>query len=358
MEIAPSLRALDRARVEMVWHAPKARHQAKNPGWSAGQPPTRHAASAKGSRKLKRPQTLMYSSRAWPRRFMAVLRRTWNSAAARARAIHMVSRVAPAAGAVAPGGSRGQISRATLIDAESRCAAKASPMAASGKRWVMSGRPRTAPWAIEPHGLAKLVPVDHRSQQGDLAADDPEERHGRRLVRQPGEDDAPAGPDQRQRVGHGVRRPRRLHHEVDSLAPGELLRHVGERTVGEGVRALRAQLAGQGEAPRAPAHHEHPRPPRAQHLQAEQSRACRRPPPPRSRPARGAAAPHRPRHHGERFRQEQVVVRDARAGWASSTARAPSPARRSRRRRRCRWPPAPGRGCGSPRGTGDSAPHE
>src|SRR5439155_24444192 len=33
----------------------------------------------------------MYSSSAWPRRFMTVLRRTWNSAAASARPSHMAA---------------------------------------------------------------------------------------------------------------------------------------------------------------------------------------------------------------------------------------------------------------------------
>ncbi len=75
-EISASLSAFDSASVESVWQTPKARHQAKNPGWSAGQPVRAHVTSAKGSRTVKRPQTLMYSSSAWPSRFMAVLRST------------------------------------------------------------------------------------------------------------------------------------------------------------------------------------------------------------------------------------------------------------------------------------------
>src|SRR3989441_3897674 len=103
-EMSASLSALESASVESVWQTPNARHQAKNPGWSAGQLVRSVAARANGRRKGKRPQTLMYSSRAWPNRFMAVLRRTWNSAAARARASHMAAIVSQGAGGTARGG--------------------------------------------------------------------------------------------------------------------------------------------------------------------------------------------------------------------------------------------------------------
>src|SRR3989442_7338851 len=83
--MSASLSALESASVESVWQTPNARHQVKNPGWSAGQLVRNAVARANGRRKVKRPQTLMYSSSAWPRRFMAVLRSTWDSAAARAK---------------------------------------------------------------------------------------------------------------------------------------------------------------------------------------------------------------------------------------------------------------------------------
>src|SRR2546427_4474171 len=101
--MSASLSALESASVESVWQTPNARHQVKNPGWSAGQLVRNAVASANGRRKVKRPQTLMYSSRAWPRRFMAVLRSTWNSAAASARASHMAAIVSQGAGGTAGG---------------------------------------------------------------------------------------------------------------------------------------------------------------------------------------------------------------------------------------------------------------
>src|SRR3989454_2351306 len=105
-EISASLSALESASVESVWQMPNARHQAKNSGWSAGQLVRNAVARANGRRKVKRPQTLMYSSRAWPRRFMAVLRSTWNSAAASARASHMAAIVSQGSGG--PGGAPGK----------------------------------------------------------------------------------------------------------------------------------------------------------------------------------------------------------------------------------------------------------
>ena len=88
-EICDSLSAFESASVDSVWHTPNAAHQPKKPGLSSGQPLSTQATKANGRRKVKRPQTLMYSSSAWPRRFMVVLRSTWNSAATRDRASHM-----------------------------------------------------------------------------------------------------------------------------------------------------------------------------------------------------------------------------------------------------------------------------
>src|SRR3989449_11122041 len=89
-EISDSLSAFERASVESVWQTPNTRHQPKKPGLSSGQPLTTQAMNANGRRNVKRPQTLMYSSSEWPRRFIAVLRRTWNRAAASDRRTHMV----------------------------------------------------------------------------------------------------------------------------------------------------------------------------------------------------------------------------------------------------------------------------
>src|SRR2546427_10818537 len=99
--MSASLSALESASVESVWQTRNARHQVKNPGWSAGQLVRNAVARANGRRKVKRPQTLMYSSRAWPRRFVAVLGSTWNSAAARARASHMAAIVSQGSGGTA-----------------------------------------------------------------------------------------------------------------------------------------------------------------------------------------------------------------------------------------------------------------
>src|SRR3989441_12349271 len=105
--MSASLSALESASVESVWQTPNARHQVKNPGWSAGQLVRNAVARANGRRKVKRPQTLMYSSSAWPRRFMAVLRSTWNSAAASARASHMAAIVSQGSGGTAGWGGGG-----------------------------------------------------------------------------------------------------------------------------------------------------------------------------------------------------------------------------------------------------------
>src|SRR5207244_10665167 len=89
-EICESFRAFERARGECVGQRPKSRHQTKKPGLSSGQPLATQAMKANGRRNVKRPQTLMYSSSEWPRRFIVVLRRTWNRAAASDRRSHMV----------------------------------------------------------------------------------------------------------------------------------------------------------------------------------------------------------------------------------------------------------------------------
>src|SRR2546425_1456437 len=99
--MSASLSALESASVESVGQTPNARHQVKNPGWSAGQLVRNAVARANGRRKVKRPQTLMYSSSAWPRRFMAVLRSTWNSAAASARGSQMAAIVSQGSGGTA-----------------------------------------------------------------------------------------------------------------------------------------------------------------------------------------------------------------------------------------------------------------
>ena len=68
--------AFDSAMVEMVWHAAKARQAGTKPGLIGGTPRQATMAAANGSRKVNRPQTLMYSSRLSPRRFITVLRST------------------------------------------------------------------------------------------------------------------------------------------------------------------------------------------------------------------------------------------------------------------------------------------
>src|SRR5207245_1523382 len=89
-EISEAFSALESASVEMVCDTPKTAHHVKNPGRIAGQPRTRQVPSANGRRNVNRPHTLMYSSSACPSRFIAVLRRTWKSAAASASRSHMV----------------------------------------------------------------------------------------------------------------------------------------------------------------------------------------------------------------------------------------------------------------------------
>src|ERR1700730_18900236 len=59
-----------------------------------GKPYQSTKAPANGSRKVKRPQTLMYSSSEAPRRFITVLRSTWQRAATSARRSHMAERSA------------------------------------------------------------------------------------------------------------------------------------------------------------------------------------------------------------------------------------------------------------------------
>src|SRR5262249_15883999 len=89
MEMGESLRALESAITEMIWHTPKRIHTHTKPGLISGTPCQRTKSAAKGRRNVKRPHTAMYSSSSWPRRFITVLRITWHSAAVSARASHM-----------------------------------------------------------------------------------------------------------------------------------------------------------------------------------------------------------------------------------------------------------------------------
>src|SRR5688500_13604296 len=66
------------------------------------------------------------------------------------------------------------------------------PIAMREKRLAADGA-----GAHERERFGEFVLVDHRADDGDLAADDAEERNGRRLVWQPGQHDAAARPDER-----------------------------------------------------------------------------------------------------------------------------------------------------------------
>src|SRR5262249_53011966 len=96
MEISASLSALESAIVEMVWHTAKQAHASQKPGLIGGTPFHSTKAAANGSRKVKRPHTLMYSSSESPSRFITVLRSTWQSAATSARTSHTGARLAGA----------------------------------------------------------------------------------------------------------------------------------------------------------------------------------------------------------------------------------------------------------------------
>src|SRR5262249_11175115 len=96
MEISVSLSALESAMVEMVWHTAKQAHASQKPGLIAGTPFHSTKAAANGSRKVKRPHTLMYSSSECPSRFITVLRSTWQSAAASPGTSHTGARLAGA----------------------------------------------------------------------------------------------------------------------------------------------------------------------------------------------------------------------------------------------------------------------
>src|SRR5262245_6593985 len=61
IEICESFSALDSAIVEIVWHTAKQAHAHTNPGRIGGTPCHSTNRAANGSRKVKRPQTLMYS---------------------------------------------------------------------------------------------------------------------------------------------------------------------------------------------------------------------------------------------------------------------------------------------------------
>src|SRR5260370_15364064 len=89
MEMGASLSAFDSAMVEMIWHTAKSRHAQTKPGLITGAPCQSTKSAAKGRRKVKRPQTAMYSSSSCPNRFITVLRSTWQRAAVSARASHM-----------------------------------------------------------------------------------------------------------------------------------------------------------------------------------------------------------------------------------------------------------------------------
>ena len=89
-------------------------------------------------------------------------------------------------------------------------------------------------------------------------------------MRQAGEHDAAARAHQRQRVADGLGGAGRLEHDINALAAGERARRLLERRLRHRARHLGAQLAGQREAPRRAAHHQHARAATAQDLHGEQ----------------------------------------------------------------------------------------
>src|SRR2546425_509999 len=262
-EICESFRAFESARVESVWQTPKSRHQTKKPGLSSGQPLATQAMKANGRRNVKRPQTLMYSSSEWPRRFIVVLRRTWNRAAASDRRTHMVRDPIPRP---RPGseferdldGVGVRVRRERLADA-----VEAEP--------VGDQRPGPDRAAVDkPERLGELVLIDHRARQGDLAAYDREKRHRRGLVRQPGEHDAAAGPNQLERVRDRLGRAGGLDDQIHAFAPGKPPGGVSGLALGGRVRGRGAELARKREAPSRAAHDHHPRPAGAKDLEGQE----------------------------------------------------------------------------------------
>src|SRR2546422_486262 len=177
-EICESLRAFESARVERVWQTPKSRHQTKKPGLSSGQPLATQAMKANGRRNVKRPQTLMYSSSEWPRRFIVVLRRTWNRAAASDRRSHMVRDPIPRAG---PGTQlervRDRLGRAGGLDDQIHAFAPGKPPGGvSGL--ALGGRVRDlgAELAREGEAPSRAAHDDHPRPAGakDLEGQEPE----------------------------------------------------------------------------------------------------------------------------------------------------------------------------------------
>ena len=146
-----------------------------------------------------------------------------------------------------------------------------------------------------------------------LAAHDGEERHRRRLVRQPGEHDAPARPHERQRVRHRLRacrrsrsrrrrlRARRTRGAATSSAPSATTCVAAAPSSRARAKRRDVRLTTSTRAP-AP----------AQHLQREQPERARRPRRPRVSPGRTARAGHRPHDDGERLGHQQIVVGDRR----------------------------------------------
>src|SRR3989441_8982028 len=303
-EISDSLSAFERASVESVWQTPNTRHQPKKPGLSSGQPLTTQAMNANGRRNVKRPQTLMYSSSAWPRRFIVVLRSTWNSAAARARTSHMATILSRAQSnrALRPGRAR-RATPVTMIGEGLDGQRDLDGIGASVRDERLADaveveavrdqglRPDRAA-GDQPQRLGELVLVDHRARDRDLAPHHREERHRRRLVGQPREHDPSPRSHQLERVRHGVGGPGGLDDEIDTFATRKPAADVPEGAVAGRVRGLGAQVAGEGEAPPRAAHDEHACAPSAKDLEGQE--------PERTRPhdRRGLAALRGASFHG------------------------------------------------------------
>src|SRR5262249_51854442 len=123
----------------------------------------------------------------------------------------------------------------------------------------------------ETHRFGKFLAIDHRAQDPNLAAHDGEEVHGGRLMREPGEHDAPARVRELEGLLDRACRARRLDHDVDAFAPRKGPRRRHSAAHFRGGEVVGAQRLGQIPATARAPDREHPEAARFEHLDGGES---------------------------------------------------------------------------------------
>src|SRR5215470_11216125 len=162
----------------------------------------------------------------------------------------------------------------------------------------------------ETHRFGKLLAIDHRAQDPNLAAHDGEEVHGGRLMREPGEHDATTRVRELEGLLDRTCRARRLDHDVDAFAPREGPRRRHSAAHFRGGKVVGAQRLGQIPATARAPDREHPEAARLEHLDGEESEGAD------AEHGRALARLHLaagngPHDHGEWLGEHELIVSDS-----------------------------------------------